>query len=254
MRSSGVLLCPSREVSEGKGVRRILEHVHMPQSLTSPSVIYVRDIMTTPVHTVDMDDPILSVKLLFDRERCHHVVVLRRNRVFGVVSDRDILKTISPFVGNRMMERSQDLNTLKKRVHQIMSRDPVTVGPDEAIPEAAEKMLSERVSCLPVVDDGRSPVGIVTIRDFVAWAVGTSSVCEEYPDEFEHDKGILVIIDGARCYSPHVAIGRLIREAERSYEDKYGAGSARAKCLPSPRMKQLRARHRHDHPAPPLPA
>ncbi len=109
----------------------------------------------------------------------------------------------------------------------------VTIGQDETVAAAAARILSERVSCLPVVDDSRSLLGIVTIRDFVAWAVGTSGVHEEPSGEFEHDKGILIIIDGTRCYSPHVAIGRLIRAAERSYEEKYGAGSARAKCLPN---------------------
>ena len=196
----------------------------MPQSLASQSVMHVRDIMTTPVHTVDMDDTMLTVMRLFDREHFHHVVVLERSRVLGVVSDRDILKVISPFVGKRMMERSQDLNTLKKRVHQIMSRDLVPIGPDETIAEAADKMLSERISCLPVVDESRSLLGIVTIRDFVVWAVGTSGVNQGHSGEFEHDKGILIIIDGTRCYSPHVAIGQQIRKAERLYEEKYGAG------------------------------
>jgi acetoin utilization protein AcuB len=181
-----------------------------------------------------MDDPMLTAKRLFDREHCHHAIVLERNRVFGVVSDRDILKVVSPFAGNAMMERSQDLNTLKKRIHQIMSRELVTIGPDETVATAAGKMLRERVSCLPVVDDTRSLLGIVTIRDFLAWAVGTSAVHEEPSGEFEHDKGILIIIDGTRCYSPDVAIGRLIRAAERSYEENYGAGSACAKCLPNP--------------------
>ena len=206
----------------------------MSPSLASQSVAYVRDIMTTPVRTVDMDDTMLTAKDLFDREHCHHVVVLERNRVFGVVSDRDILKVISPFVGNRMMERSQDLNTLNKRVHQVMSRDLVTSRPDETVAEAAEKMLAEKVSCLPVVDESRSPLGIVTIRDFVAWAVGTSRVNQGHSGESESDEGILIIIDGARCYSPHAAIGRLIREAERSYEETHGAGSARPQCLPYP--------------------
>lgn len=147
----------------------------MPQSPASQSVMYIRDIMTTPVHTVDMDDSVLTAKRLFDREHCHHVVVLERSRVLGVVSDRDILKAISPFVGNRLMERSQDLNTLKRRIHQTMSRDLVTIGPENTIAEAADRMLSERVSCLPVVDESRSLLGIVTIRDFVVWAVGTSA-------------------------------------------------------------------------------
>jgi len=231
-------LCPKEEVSEVGGCC-ILKDVRMPQSLVSQSAMYVRDIMTTPVHTVDMDHSMLAAKRLFDHERCHHVVILRRNRVFGVVSDRDILKAVSPFVGNRMMERSQDVNTLKKRVHQIMSRNLVTIGPDETVAEAARKMLGERVSCLPVVDDSGSLLGIVTIRDFLAWAVDASGVNEGRPGEFEHDKGILIIIDGARCYSPPVAIARLIREAESSYEEIHGAGSARAKRLPNPQKETV---------------
>ena len=85
-----------------------------PQDL---STALVRDIMTTPVHRVDMDDTLLSVKQLFGRVNCHHVVVLEKKCVFGVVSDRDILKCVSPFVGNRTLERSQDVNTLKRMDH-----------------------------------------------------------------------------------------------------------------------------------------
>ena len=100
-------------------------------------------------------------------------------------------------------------------------------------------MISERISCLPVVDDNQLLLGIATIRDVVAWAVGTSGVNEGHSGDLEHDKGILIVIDGTRCYSPHVAIGRLIREAETSYEEQYGADSARAKGLPNPQNETV---------------
>ncbi len=148
----------------------------MQQVGASQSVIYVRDIMTNPVHTVQMDDLVLTAKLLFDRKRFHHAVVLDQDRVVGVVSDRDILKAISPFLDRPLMVRSQDLSTLKRRIHQIMSRELVTIGSDNTVVEAVEKMLPERVSCLPVTDGDRSLLGILTIRDVVAWAVGTSDV------------------------------------------------------------------------------
>lgn len=128
----------------------------------------IRDIMSAPVSTISMDDSILSAKALFDRRRFHHAVVLEHRRVVGVVSDRDILKAISPFVGNEMMERPQDAETLTKHVHQIMTRALVTIGQDETAGEAAKKMLRERVSCLPVVDGRGAPLGIVTLRDIVA--------------------------------------------------------------------------------------
>lgn len=194
----------------------------------------VRDMMTKKVHSANMDDSILEVKRLFDRERCHHVVIMKRRRVHGVVSDRDLLRVVSPFIGNKMMERSQDLNTLKKRVHQIMSRNLVTTTPDEFISVAAKKMLRERVSCLPVVDDDGSVVGIVTLRTFVEWAVGRAGAKNGNSDEVEQDKGILIVIDGNRCYSPDANMVRLVREAERLYDEKNGLDSANARRLPMP--------------------
>ncbi|MFH1110853.1 MAG: CBS domain-containing protein [Planctomycetota bacterium] len=128
----------------------------------------VRDIMTAQVHTLHLDDSLRTAASLFEREHFHHVVVLERGRVQGVVSDRDILKAVSPFVGNPMLERPQDASTLKKRVHQIMTRKPVTIEGDQSIAVAADVMLTQRVSCLPVVDDDGKLLGIVTVRDLLA--------------------------------------------------------------------------------------
>ena len=132
-----------------------------------PPAPRVHEAMTAKVHTLHLDDSLHMAARLFEREHFHHVVVLERGRVFGVVSDRDILKAISPFVGNSKMERAQDIGTLKKRVHQIMTRRPVTIGPEETVAAAAEKMLGQRVSCLPVVSGDGALLGIITIRDLV---------------------------------------------------------------------------------------
>ena len=146
----------------------------MQQIEASLSVMLVRDIMTNPVQTILLDDFIFKAKQLFDRKRFHHVVVLERDRVFGVVSDRDILRVISPFVGKPMMERKQDLRTLKGRIHQIMSRGLITIGPNKSVAEAARLMLRERVSCLPVMGEDGLLLGILTTRDIVSWADGIS--------------------------------------------------------------------------------
>lgn len=51
-----------------------------------------------------------------------------------------------------------------RRVGELVRREPVTVGPDASIAEAARLMLRSDVSCLPVVADGRL-LGILTDRD-----------------------------------------------------------------------------------------
>ena len=53
------------------------------------------------------------------------------------------------------------------RAHQIMTRDVITVTPDTSIAEAADVMLRHHVSGLPVLDDAKMLVGILTESDFL---------------------------------------------------------------------------------------
>jgi acetoin utilization protein AcuB len=130
-------------------------------------MVTLADIMTRRIVTVNMDETLGSVRAIFDRYRFHHVLVVREDKLVGVLSDRDLLKHISPFVGNDLMERSQDANTLQRRVHQVMIRNPIVGKPELTIPEAAKLVLDRNVSCLPVVDEAMRPRGIVTWRDLL---------------------------------------------------------------------------------------
>ena len=87
----------------------------------------IEEIMSTPVVTVEMDDSLRAVKEIFDNSQFHHVLVVESGKLFGVVSDRDLLKAISPNIGTAA-ELNRDLATLKKKVHQIVTRNPVTLG------------------------------------------------------------------------------------------------------------------------------
>lgn len=128
-------------------------------------------IMTTEVVTVGTDDSLHTVQALFERFRFHHLLVLNEEgKLVGVVSDRDLLKALSPFIST-LMERNQDLRTLERRVHQIMARKPITASKDLAISKAAILMLTKRVSCLPIVHPDRTVEGIVTHKDILSWLI-----------------------------------------------------------------------------------
>ena len=53
------------------------------------------------------------------------------------------------------------------RAHQIMTRSVATVAPDATILEAANIMLRQHISGLPVVDSAGKLVGIVSEGDFI---------------------------------------------------------------------------------------
>jgi len=122
--------------------------------------------MTKSVVAVEMDDNLSLVKEIFDNSKFHHLLVIDNGKLFGVVSDRDLLKAVSPNLGT-MVVTHRDLATLNKRVHQIMTRKPITLKADDPISDAATLFNTHRISCIPVVDDKFRPVGIVSWRDLV---------------------------------------------------------------------------------------
>jgi acetoin utilization protein AcuB len=125
----------------------------------------VRAIMTTRVVSVEMDDRLDAVKQIFDTAKFHHLLVLDdRGKLQGIVSDRDLLKALSPYIGGAA-ETARDLATLNKRAHQIMSRQLITLHPQASIADAVRLFLEQRISCIPIVDDGFKPVGILSWRD-----------------------------------------------------------------------------------------
>ena len=134
----------------------------------------VQDIMSKRVVTVELDDRLHVVKKIFDTTRFHHLLAIEEDgTLYGVVSDRDLLRALSPFIGSTV-ESARDAATLDKAVHQIMTRKPVTLPPEASVAEAIEVFLAHPVSCIPIVDAGFKPVGIVSWRDVLRSLAGST--------------------------------------------------------------------------------
>jgi acetoin utilization protein AcuB len=137
-----------------------------PPARTDRPAATIGDIMSHQVVTVSMDDTLAKAQALFKEYRFHHLLVVERDRLVGVLSDRDLLKACSPFIGT-LNETTRDLATLDKRIHQIMTRSLITVTSGASIEMAAELMMEARVSCLPVVTNSGTIEGIVSWRDLL---------------------------------------------------------------------------------------
>jgi acetoin utilization protein AcuB len=120
--------------------------------------------MTPNPITVTLDDRLGYVKELFDCHRFHHLLVVEDGVLVGVLSDRDVLKWVSPHVDSNRYTVN-DENTLNRPVHLVVTRKPVTVGPDADLFDAVALFNQHRISCIPVVDAQDLPVGIVSWRD-----------------------------------------------------------------------------------------
>jgi len=120
--------------------------------------------MSKRVVSVHMDDSLQSLRELFAATGFHHLVVVHDNKLQGIISDRDLLKAVSPFV-DTISERMADRATLDKRAHQIMTREVITLSPESSIFTAIELFNSNKISCIPIVDEKSQPVGMVSWRD-----------------------------------------------------------------------------------------
>lgn len=128
----------------------------------------IADIMTTNPVTVNMDTELLEIKEIFDHVYFHHLLVEDEsdNTFAGIISDRDLLSALSPYI-HTAAETLRDKETLKKRAHQVMSRQVDTVTPETDCDIAVQKMLDADISCMPVVGNDKAILGIVTWKDFL---------------------------------------------------------------------------------------
>ncbi len=128
----------------------------------------VASIMTRKVFTVDMDDSLKTVRNIFKHVEFHHILVDDGKKLVGVISDRDLLKAISPFLGTRC-ENRDDTIALNKKVHQIMSKIIITVDAETSIEQANDLLLENDISCLPVISHQGRVEGIVTWKDILGF-------------------------------------------------------------------------------------
>lgn len=126
----------------------------------------LKQVMTTNVVTVEMDTTLKEIREIFENHRFHHLLVAEKGKLLGVISDRDLLKNLSPFLGT-VSENTRDSALLKRHAHQIMRRNPITANPDTDVLDACTTFVDKGISCLPVVDENHLVTGIVTWRDIL---------------------------------------------------------------------------------------
>jgi len=135
----------------------------------------VEQIMKTSVKTITADEPVENVARMMVLSRIAGVPVVEDGVVIGMVSEKDILRSMYPSyqdfvdspVGNmnfeEMEERYKEVRCIK--VSEIMSKKMITARPDTPILKASSLMILNKVRRLPVVEADGKLVGIVSQGD-----------------------------------------------------------------------------------------
>jgi CBS domain-containing protein len=115
----------------------------------------IRELMTTNPSTVEMSSPVVEAARIMQQEDVGPVPIVDGDRLAGIVTDRDIVV--------RVVAEGRDPESTT--VGEIMSRDLVTVDPEQPLEEALRLMASHQVRRLPVTEEDGRLVGIVAQAD-----------------------------------------------------------------------------------------
>jgi acetoin utilization protein AcuB len=136
----------------------------------------VSELMSRKLYTVSPDDSVERAVQQLGQRGVRHLLVLHKDLLVGILSDRDIKRALDP--GKVKKKKLLGLGGLffllePIYVREIMTRDPITIGPEATAQEAALLLVRKRFGALPVVDNGEL-VGIITETDLLRCFAGTA--------------------------------------------------------------------------------
>ena len=169
--------------------------------------MFVKEWMTSDPKLASSRTPVMEAMQMLRAGGFRRLPVVDNGKLVGIITDRD-LKEATPSQASTLSVYELNYLLSKLTVKDVMSKDVLTVGPEDAIEKAALLMEEHKVSGLPVVE-GEQVVGILTITDMLKTFVdvlglreGGTRVTVILPDE----PGILARVAEAGPPSNIVAV------------------------------------------------
>jgi CBS domain-containing protein len=120
----------------------------------------VRDVMSRPVHTCRSHEPLnAAAQKMWDADIGAVAVVDDKNRVVGMVTDRDLC----------MAAHLQGRPLGDIVLAECMSKHVVVCSPEDSISDVLHLMKQHQIRRLPVLEQGRHAVGMISLSDLVRW-------------------------------------------------------------------------------------
>ncbi|MEN6307606.1 MAG: CBS domain-containing protein [Anaerohalosphaeraceae bacterium] len=115
----------------------------------------VREIMSSPVETIDLDDSIAAAAQKMKSFDVGVLPVMKYNRVIGMITDRDIVL--------RIVAENEDPQ--QTSVSCVMTIDTVCCSDETDIEDAIRLMELKKIHRLLVLDKSKEVCGILSVGD-----------------------------------------------------------------------------------------
>ncbi len=127
----------------------------------------LRLIMTKDIVSVTPDTPLGKVRELLLKKGIHHVPVLEDKKLVGLITTWDMFK---------LGKSADDYADMK--AYELMTTHLATLSPDDHIGAAAEVFEEHLFQAIPVVNDNKELVGLITTHDLLDY-----QYTKEYPED-----------------------------------------------------------------------
>jgi acetoin utilization protein AcuB len=130
--------------------------------------MFVSQSMTRKVITVSENTSLLEARDMMKQYQVRHLpVVDRKNRLLGIVTDRDIRSALPFRLAADIIESGEKDKYGHLKVSDVMTIDPVTILPTHTLQDALLLIQEKKVGAFPVVDEQGNLKGILSVRDLL---------------------------------------------------------------------------------------
>jgi len=125
--------------------------------------------MTSPVVAVSPKTFIVDARRIMNAEKIRALPVVSDEKVVGIVTWRGLLRTDASVFDSTVL--TKEVSIKEKRVEDIMTVNPIGIFPHSLMPKAARIMLENKITALPVFNDQRGALGILTTSDLFRFMI-----------------------------------------------------------------------------------
>ena len=144
--------------------------------------IKIKDVMIKNVVKIYEDDELSIAEQKFVENHINYLVVIDHDKkIVGLLSRKYLYKTLAPrkivseemdydpqiiIDGDSFYEKATLDNFI---LRNIMNKNPSCLKPEDSLKTALLMMAEKKVSCIPVIDANKKPVGVLSHQEIVGY-------------------------------------------------------------------------------------
>lgn len=145
------------------------EQDHKKEKVLSPKTfeLTISELKPPAPVTVERGTPIGETILLMQKHSFGSVLITDEGELCGIITERDILMKVAGF----------GIDLARQPVDEFMTEDPLALMEGDEISYVMNNMHVGGYRHVPIVDENRKPIGIVSIKDVMSF------ILDQFPEE-----------------------------------------------------------------------